>query len=188
MYGRGQLCKLNDSSINNEIHERQRRQDAPVRRRRLLVPHQGVEGTGARQGQLPDRTWRGSAGGISSGGSLQWNSGIPGQIFLGWSPSPRALLGSRKQRAGLGGHNPTPLFPSLPSGKPRREAAPPAEPPVWLFPCSSCPPFQCVAVMCQSNKPCVRDVREQTVCSLNQLRSRGENRNAARRGRSDYRE
>lgn len=44
MYGRGQLCKLNDSSINNEIHERQRRQDAPVRRRRLLVPHQGVEG------------------------------------------------------------------------------------------------------------------------------------------------
>lgn len=94
MYGRGQLCKLNDSSINNELHERQRRQTGcSCEEEKVPGSPPGRGGMGAGQGQLPGRSWRGSAGDIPAGegssGSLAFLEGFPGMVS-----SPRALLGS----------------------------------------------------------------------------------------------
>ena len=118
MYGRGQLCKLNDSSINNEIHERQRRKDPPLRRRKLVVPcasscaYQGVWGMqcwrmvrgaeGSFGVSFQPKPFRGSADGIFLVESLQWKFCIPEQVHLRWSPSRRALLESSKQQVDLG--------------------------------------------------------------------------------------
>lgn len=159
MYGRGQLCKLNDSSINNEIHERQRRQDAPVRRRRLLVPHQGVEGqergTGSSHTEPGGALLVSSLRGEASSGKHS-RPGFPGMLSI----SQSCL---RKQQEGLGEHlsAPTlrtvprssqsqPTLPFLPCPRERRDAAPPLEPPAWPSPCCSGPAFQCLALVCQS--------------------------------------
>lgn len=118
MYGRGQLCKLNDSSINNEIHERQRRQDAPVRRRRLLVPTTPWrDGRGA--GAAPRQPWRGSAGGVSPGegssGSWAFLGSFPWMLSLSQSSGAGEPLSGPTLRTGRSRSQPT--LPLLPSGQ-----------------------------------------------------------------------
>lgn len=134
MYGRGQLCKLNDSSINNEIHERQRRQDAPVRRRRLLVPPTRVWRDGSGAGAAPRQNLEGLCWWHLFRGSLQWKAfpdrfswdalhlpelsqeaGSGEQAWMSTAPGPTLPERGRCR----GAHNPNPLFPSLPSVKER---------------------------------------------------------------------
>lgn len=133
MYGRGQLCKLNDSSINDELRERQRRKDPPLFRRKLMVPCTGSQcrGVWGRQG------WR-TGGGHRTALGFTFTHGFAGALLrtsarwrvsggsfaslhqghLRRSPSLRALLESSKWpsqalNCNHGGYLPQPPLPLL---------------------------------------------------------------------------
>lgn len=140
---------------------------------------------------------------------LQWQFCFLKQVHLGPSPSRRAPLGSSEwtwaaeapQRwvrcqSGLG-HSPLLFALSSPSilqpGKQALEGYKPdtnlpAEPSVWPFPCSFYPSFKSLTGVFRSNKPYVKDVKEQIFCRLYQ-RAESEGKRAitlGEGGRSDY--
>lgn len=82
------------------------------------------------------------------------------------------------------------LFPSVCSqeNRPWGDTSLPVEPSVWPFSSSFYPSFKSLSVVCQSNKPYVKDVKEQIVCRLYQ-HAESEGKRAimlGERGRSDY--
>lgn len=70
-------------------------------------------------------------------------------LFLSYSSFPRSLVCSLENR-------------------PWRDTSLPVEPSVWPFSCSFYPSFKSLTVLCQSNKPYVKDVKEQILCRLYQ--------------------
>lgn len=142
----------------------------------------------------------------------------PVTVLFSQTGSPRTVSipqGSvRKQRVGLGcrsasspewwvwcqrgfEHSPLLFALSLPSslqpGKPALEGYKPdtnlpAEPSVWPFPCSFYPSFKSLTGVFRSNKPYVKDVKEQIFCRLYQ-HAESEGKRAimlGEGGRSDY--
>lgn len=142
-------------------------------------------GTGAGQGQLPDRTWRGSAGGISSGEASSGSSAFLARFPLGALHLPElsqeavsgagwaALRPHAEEGAGRSQSQPAPAFPAAPP-------EPPVRPPHGARVLHSIPSF-----WLSQSSPSLRDGGEPTARSL---RSRAESRNAGRRARSDNRE
>lgn len=212
MYGRGQLCKLNDSSINNEIHERWRRREVESRWFPCILVCCCVGGMrccGTVARAASPKALRGSTGGISVVEGLQWQFCFLKQVHLRPSPSRRALLGSsewtwaaeapeRWVRCQSGfGHSHLLFALSSPSilqpGKQALEGYKPdtnlpAEPSVWPFPCSFYPSFKSLTGVFRSNKPYVKDVKEQIFCRLYQ-HAESEGKRAimlGEGGRSDY--
>lgn len=123
MYGRGQLCKLNDSSINNEIHERQRRQEEEKAPGSPAVEGQEQGRGSARTGALLVPSLREKAP-VGAGHSC---TGFSGML---------SSLSKQEAVSGLGEHRARSQSQGIP---PFLALCGDAAPAAWPSPCSSGP-------------------------------------------------
>lgn len=164
---------------------------------RLLGPHQGVEGW--KRGTGSSHTEPGGALLVSSLRGKPPVESIPGQVFLGCSPSPRALWGSRKQRAGLGEHLSGPTLRTVPRSSQSQatlpflalgkgEMQPHLQSHHFGLPHVALVPLFSAWLSCARASPKLEMVKSKQFAARSRARSGGESRNAGRRGRSDSRE